>query len=117
MRRSRRVFRTARDRFDSVGVFLIRGVFPNAAFQKWGCFQKNGVLTRSGRALSGQPALCGKWLSFALLGGGFDSSCVVPYLDLYSYSLGGQSGHFSVGLSGDMRKGFIARFLTLTNGT
>ena len=94
-------------------VFLLSGrlVFPLS-----GRLKENGARPRATRAVSSQPFLCGEWLSFALSDGGFDSSCVVPYLDLYSYSLGGQSGHFSVGLSGDMRKGLIARFLTLTNG-
>ena len=81
-----------------------------------GRLTENGARLQSTHAVSGQLFLCGEWLSFALLDGDFDSSCVVPYLHLYSYSLGGQSGHFSVGLSSDMRKGLIARFLTLTNG-
>jgi len=100
------------------------GVFPKHVFllsgrlvsPLSGRLKENGARLRSTRAVPGQLFLCGEWLSFALLDGDFDSSCVVPYLYLYSYSLGGQSGHFSVGLSGDMRKGLIARFLTLTNG-
>jgi hypothetical protein len=99
-------------------------VFPKDVFLLSECLvsplsgrlKENGARLRSTRAVSGQLVLCGEWLSFALLDGDLDSSCVVTYLHLYSYSLGGQSGHFSVGLSSDMRRGLIARFLTLTNG-
>ena len=94
------------------------GVFPKDVFllsgrlvsPLSGRLKENGARLRSTRAVSDQLFLCGEWLSFALLDGDFDSSCVLPYLHLYSDFLGGQSGHFSVGLSSDMRRGLIARF-------
>ena len=100
------------------------GVFPKDVFllsgrlvsPLSGRLKENGARLRSTRAVSGQLFLCGEWLSFALLDGDFDSSCVVPYLYLYSYCFDGQSGRFFVTLSGYMQKRLIARFLTLTNG-
>ena len=103
---------------------LQRGVFPKDVFllsgrlvsPLSGRLKENGARLRSTRAVSGQLFLCGEWLSFALLDGDFDSSCVVPYLYLYSYCFDGQSGRFFVTLSGYMQKRLFARFLTLTNG-